>query len=260
MNIDGLVLGYAGKVVAEIEHLEAYAGEVLMLLGRSGSGKSTLLKSIAGLIRPYHGTIRLGDLQVTDLPAHERKRFFTRVGIVFQEGALFDSMTTEHNISFPLRRKAVPRREWRPKVLALLQAVGLHAAALDLLPSELSGGMKRRVGLARALAAEPEVILFDEPTAGLDPITARLIAQLIRSVSNRVRLTVIATHDLDLVEELGDRIALVERGKILTVVNRERFFSILTGSEKPRDIGEESLQQFLAGSPEGPLRIGEESA
>lgn len=260
LAIDHLALGYTGKVVVQVEHLEAHAGEVFILLGRSGSGKSTLLRSIAGLIRPYQGTIRLGDTEVTSLPAHERKKFFNQVGIVFQEGALFDSMTTEQNISFPLRRKAVPRKEWGPRVISLLHAVGLTAETLELLPSELSGGMKRRVGLARALAAEPHVVLFDEPTAGLDPITAGLIGQLIRQVSQKVRLTVIATHDLNLVEDVGDRIALVESGRILTVVNRERFLNLFAGNEAAQDAGSAALQQFLEGSPKGPLDVGGVSA
>ncbi len=259
-TIQDVIVGYRNKLVLRVNHLEMEQGEVFILLGRSGSGKTTLLKAIAGLIRPVQGSIQCGGIEVTALRPGERKKFFSQVGIVFQEGALFDSMSVWENLVFPMKRKHIRMKEWKPRVQGLLEAVGLNGDILSLLPSELSGGMKRRVGLARALAAEPRVILFDEPTGGLDPITSSLICQLIDRVKERVDLTVIATHDLHLVQNIGDHIALVESGEILTIQNRDAFFQIQKGEFPLKDrVDVIALKQFLDGNPIGPLKITEEA-
>lgn len=255
LRIQGLTAGYGSQVSIQVDFLEMAGPGVLILLGRSGSGKSTLLRVIGGLLPPYEGDVWLDETNIWKQGVRERRRWFQRVGMVFQEGALFDSMTVRENLQFPLERSQARRSEWNERILKMLHGVGLEESVLAKYPSELSGGMRRRVGLARALIAEPRALLVDEPTMGLDPITSRLIVSLVASFRSRVDYLIIATHQIDLIEQVGDEIVLLERGRIVTSVLRERFLGLWRGTSKAESPGEEALVQFVQGRAAGPLEV-----
>ena len=191
-------------------------GETLAVLGRSGTGKSVLLRLLIGLAAPESGSIRILDTEVTALRNEALSEIRKKVGYLFQEGALYDSLTAAQNVAFPLERHSqLSSSEIATKVRELLSAVGLNDHA-EKLPSQISGGMQRRVALARALALDPVILLFDEPTAGLDPITAREIDELILEQKQKRGITsVVVTHDIPGVRIFADRVALLNEGKIV---------------------------------------------
>ena len=200
--LDGIDL-YVGK------------GETLTVLGRSGSGKSVLLKLIIGLQKPDSGSIRIGNVEVTSMKTAELDEVRKKIGFLFQYSALYDSLSVEENVAFPLRRHTrMPDDKRRDKVNELLALVGMESA-LAKMPAEISGGMKKRVGLARALAMEPQLLLMDEPTAGLDPITAGEINDLILELQRlRNMSSVVVTHEMQTVQAVSDRIAMLHEGRI----------------------------------------------
>lgn len=194
-------------------------GETLVVMGGSGSGKTVLLRCIAGLLRPDAGQIRLFGRNIERLSEEELLPLRRRLGFVFQGAALFDSLTVYENVAFPLREHTRLREaEIRQRVLHFLGLVGLDSDVLGLLPAALSGGMRKRVGIARALVSEPEVMLYDEPTAGLDPTNARLVAELISQVRAGVCDTsLVVTHDLELTRTVADRVAILIDGRFAAV-------------------------------------------
>jgi len=196
--------------------LEVAHGETLAVLGRSGTGKSVMLKLIIGLQKPDEGKIEINGEEITQLPIDELNRVRKTVGFLFQQGALYDSLSVEENVAFPLRRHgAIKDAERRDRVRELLARVGMEKD-LGKLPSDLSGGMKKRVGLARALALDPEILLLDEPTAGLDPITANEIDELIRQLQKERHMSsVVVTHDMRSVKVVADRVAMLNEGHII---------------------------------------------
>jgi phospholipid/cholesterol/gamma-HCH transport system ATP-binding protein len=218
-------------------------GESMVIIGGSGTGKSVLLKSILGLIRPDSGTIALDGVDVTKT---ERDPFLARFGMLFQGGALFDSMRVWENVAFRLMRgaKALPKDQARTIALEKLRRVGLTPDKADLFPAELSGGMQKRVGLARAIAAEPEIIFFDEPTTGLDPIMSGVINALIREIVTEMGATAMTiTHDMSSVRAIADRVAMLHDGLV-------RW----TGPVAEMDAAPDPyLQQFIHGRAEGPI-------
>lgn len=189
---------------------------ISFIMGRSGSGKSVLLKHIVGLLKPDEGEIWFENQDITKLSERELQRIRKKIGFLFQEGALFDSMTVAENVAFPLREHTkLSNKEIKAKVEELLQAVELFEAK-DKYPSELSGGMKKRAALARTLALNPQVILFDEPTTGLDPILQITIMDLIKKIKETFRLScVIISHDLILAYKYADYIAFLDQGVII---------------------------------------------
>ena len=215
----------------------------MVIIGGSGTGKSVLLKCILGLIRPDKGTITLDG---TDVTKTDRDAFLARFGMLFQGGALFDSMRVWENVAFRLMRgaKALPKAEARIIALEKLRRVGLTPDKADLFPAELSGGMQKRVGLARAIAAEPEIIFFDEPTTGLDPIMAGVINSLIREIVMEMGVTAMTiTHDMSSVRAIADRVAMLHDGLI-------RW----TGPVEDMDEASDPyLQQFIHGRATGPI-------
>lgn len=225
------------KVLKGID-LEVCAGQTLSVLGRSGTGKSVLLKLIIGLQKPDSGTIFVNGEEVTKLPVKELNKVRKKVGFLFQQAALYDSMTVEENVAFPLRRHTqLSDADRKSKVRELLASVGMDAD-LQKLPSDISGGMQKRVGLARALALDPEILLFDEPTAGLDPITASEIDELIVKLQKERHITsVVVTHDIHGARTISDRLALMREGQILI----EGTFDHLQKSRDP------FVVQFLKG-------------
>jgi phospholipid/cholesterol/gamma-HCH transport system ATP-binding protein len=208
-----LVLG--GKAVLDGVDLEVAPGQIAAVMGISGSGKTSLLKCLAGLQRPTSGEIRVGEAELTGLSEGELNEQRRRMGMVFQYAALFDSLSVYENVVFGLRHHGRrPERELRELAAARLSAVGLEGVE-ELYPAELSGGMRKRVGLARALATEPEVVFYDEPTSGLDPVVARVIDDLIVDVRDRLGVTsVIVSHDVPNVLRISDRVALLHEGRI----------------------------------------------
>ncbi len=242
IEIDGLKKSFGNKAVLRGIDLRVGAGESLVVIGGSGTGKSVLLKCILGLVRPDAGTIRIGGQPV----ASAREEFLSRFGMLFQGGALFDSLPVWQNVAFRLLRGAAkrPRDEARAVALDKLARVGLGPEVADLFPAELSGGMQKRVGLARAIAADPQIIFFDEPTAGLDPIMAGVINALIRGVVREIGATAITiTHDMTSVRAIADRVTMLHDGKL-------RWSGPIAEMETTSD---PYVAQFIHGWAEGPI-------
>ena len=223
--------------------LEIPTGTSMVIIGGSGTGKSVCLKCILGLVTPDKGTILLDG---QDVATAERDPFLARFGMLFQGGALFDSLTVWQNVAFRLLRGSIkrPRAEAREIAIEKLRRVGLTPDVADLYPAELSGGMQKRVGLARAIAAEPEIIFFDEPTTGLDPIMAGVINELIREIVVEMGATAMTiTHDMTSVRAIADKVAMLHAGKI-------RWTGPVADMDES---GDPYLTQFITGSAEGPI-------
>jgi phospholipid/cholesterol/gamma-HCH transport system ATP-binding protein len=227
-------------------NLEIEAGKTTVIIGRSGGGKSVLLKHIIGLIRPDQGQVLIDGTDITKLGDRDLNEIRKKFGMLFQEGALFDSMTVGENVAFPLREHTrMTEPQIRSTVADRLRSVGLTGVE-EKMPSELSGGMRKRVGLARAIAIQPQIVLFDEPTTGLDPIMAEAINRLIVETQKGFNLTcVVISHDIHSIFEVGDRIAMLYEGKIIEYGTPEE----LRASQNP------VIVQFLSGSIEGPIQI-----
>ena len=223
--------------------LDIPTGQSMVIIGGSGTGKSVLLKCILGLVHPDGGTITLDGQDVTKV---ERDAFLGRFGMLFQGGALFDSMRVWENVAFRLLRgtQKRPKSEAREIAIEKLRRVGLTPDVAELYPAELSGGMQKRVGLARAIAAEPEIIFFDEPTTGLDPIMAGVINELIREIVTEMGATAMTiTHDMSSVRAIADRVAMLHAGVIQW-----------TGPAGEMDATPDPyVQQFIHGRAEGPI-------
>lgn len=211
-------------------------GETLCILGRSGVGKSVSLQNIMGFLKPDSGQILVAGENITHFTEEQMQAVRRKVTMVFQNGALFDSLTVGENVAFPLREgRGLSEDQIQQIVRGLLEMVGV-AEMVDLLPSDLSTGMKRSVAIARALAAEPEAILYDEPTTMVDPLIARLLGNLIQKLRNQLKLTsVVVTHDMRFAERLADRVLFLHQG-------RAEFFGTIEEMKQSKD---EVLQQFL---------------
>lgn len=217
------------KVLDGID-LTVEAGETVTVLGRSGTGKSVLLRLLIGLEKPDSGAICIEGRDITGLATKELNEIRKKIGFLFQQAALYDSMTIEQNVEFPLKRHAqLSDEELQKRVTELLKNVGMQSD-LNKLPAELSGGMKKRAGLARALALDPEIVMFDEPTAGLDPITSSEIDDLILEMKKKRQITsIIVTHDIHSAKHISDRLVVLDQGKIVA----EGTFSDLEKSKHP---------------------------
>lgn len=220
LKVEDVSHWFGPKQVLEGVSFEVGPGEVLAIMGSSGGGKTTLLRCITGLIQPTQGTIEVDGVDVARNPEKARES----LGLVFQSAALFDYMNVADNVGFGLKRvRGVRPKDVAQKVEELLDLVGLSGSE-KLMPSELSGGMKKRVGLARALAMEPKVVLYDEPTSGLDPITAYSIDQLIVDMRTQLGITsIVVSHDLSSIFRVSDRIAFLEKGKLAFLGTPQEF-------------------------------------
>ncbi len=217
IEVSEVVTRLGGTLIHDGVSLEVARGEVIALIGGSGTGKSVLLKEIIGLIRPQAGSIRLFGQDVWKASESELMALRRRFGVLFQDGALFSSLTVEQNVAAPLREHTdLPVQECLELARLKIALAGLPASACRKMPSELSGGMRKRAALARALALDPELLFLDEPTSGLDPISARAFDRLIRQLSDSLGLTVfLVTHDLDTLLVMVDRIIALSQGKVL---------------------------------------------
>ncbi|HEU5194798.1 MAG TPA: ATP-binding cassette domain-containing protein [Methylomirabilota bacterium] len=230
---------FDGNEVLRGVSLAVHRGETMVIMGGSGTGKTVTLRLMAGLIRPTTGRVHVFGERIDGLSEEALLPIRRRMGYVFQGAALFDSLSVLENVAYPVREHtSLGEAEVRERVLHFLALVGLGADVLGLLPSELSGGMRKRVGIARALAQEPEVLLFDEPTAGLDPTNSRMVADLIVQLRGGVCDTaVVVTHDLELTRTVADRVAILIDGR----------FAALGPRDEVLESGNPAVQAFLAG-------------
>ena len=238
---------FGKKVVLDGINLTVPKGESLVVIGGSGTGKSVMIKCVLGIIRPDSGEIFVDGKNVLKMDAGEREQVLRKFGMLFQGAALFDSLPVWENVAFGLiQGRKMKRKQAKDIAIATLAKVGLSAEVGDLYPAELSGGMQKRVGLARAIATEPEIIFFDEPTTGLDPIMADVINNLIvNSVKDLGATTLSITHDMASVRKIGDRVAMIYKGKIIWSGTREEV----------DNSGNEFVDQFIHGRAEGPIRM-----
>jgi len=243
IEISALHKAFGPNHVLQGVDLTVETGTSTVIIGGSGTGKSVLLKCILGLVKPDSGTILLDN---EDVARAERDAFLAKFGMLFQGGALFDSMPVWQNVAFRLLRGSLKRPAGEAREIAVekLRRVGLTPDVADKFPAELSGGMQKRVGLARAIAAEPQVIFFDEPTTGLDPIMAGVINELIREIVVEMGATAMTiTHDMSSVRAIADRVAMLHGGVI-------RWEGPVAGMDSADD---PYLRQFITGSAEGPI-------
>jgi len=247
IEMRGVCKAFGKKVVLNGIDLDVGVGESVVIIGGSGTGKSVTLKSILGLLTPDSGTVKIDGENVIGMGSSDRERVNHQFGMLFQGGALFDSLPVWENVTFGLLAEKRCTRADAPEIsIEKLAMVGLNADVADLMPSELSGGMQKRVGLARAIASDPEIIFFDEPTTGLDPIMADVINDLIVKVSREVGATALSiTHDMASARKIADRIAMLYEGKI-----------IWQGPVADIDhSGNEYVDQFINGRAEGPIQM-----
>jgi len=230
---------YGSKLVLRGVNLKVYRGEVLVILGGSGTGKSVTLRHMLGLEAPDEGRVLVEDEDITQLPEEELYRVRKKFGMLFQSGALFDSMTVFENVAFPLREHTeMSEEEIERAVRERLELVNLPNTE-QLMPVDLSGGMRKRVGLARSIVLDPKMILYDEPTTGLDPITAQKINELIIDLQSKLNVTsVVVTHDIQSAFSVGDRIAFLNRG----------VFEWIGTMEEARNSDHPVLRDFLRSS------------
>jgi phospholipid/cholesterol/gamma-HCH transport system ATP-binding protein len=247
IEIRGLKKRFGSKIVLDGLDLDVGAGESVVIIGGSGTGKSVLLKCILGLLDPEAGSIKVDGLEVIGLSTREREQVNRKFGMLFQSAALFDSLSVWENVAFGLMAaQGKSKSEAKPLAIEKLAQVGLPAQVGDLQPSELSGGMRKRVGLARAIATQPEIIFFDEPTTGLDPIMSDVINDLIVDCVLRLGASALSiTHDMASARKIAHRIAMLYQGKI-----------IWQGPVGEIDrSGNAHVDQFIHGRAEGPIRM-----
>ena len=247
IEVSDLHKAFGRKRVLNGVDLKIKKGESLVVIGGSGTGKSVLIKCIQGLIRPDSGSIKIDGSETVGAARKENEKHYAKMGMLFQGGALFDSLSVWENVAFGLlENQKMPRRQAREKAVEVLRQVGLGPDVADLSPSELSGGMQKRVGLARAVATRPEIIFFDEPTTGLDPIMADVINDLIiDSVKKLGASALTITHDMASARKIADRIAMLYQGKIIwqgTVAEMDK-------TDNPY------VCQFVNGCSKGPIKV-----
>lgn len=247
ISINNLIKNFNDKQVLSGVNLEIIEGQSLVILGGSGSGKSVLIKLIAGLIKPSEGSVIIDSQETTSLSESKRDLLMAKFGFLFQGGALFDSLTIWENVAFRLlNQQKMNRHQARKIAIEKLNSVGLASKTADLYPSELSGGMQKRASLARAIATNPQIIFFDEPTTGLDPIMADVINDLIIANSKQLGATTITiTHDMTSARKIADKVAMLYDGRIIWHGNVNEMYSS----------GNSYLDQFIHGRADGPIKF-----
>jgi phospholipid/cholesterol/gamma-HCH transport system ATP-binding protein len=247
IRIRGLYKQFGSKQVLDGVDLDVMPGTSMVVIGGSGSGKSVLLKCVLGLLEPDDGVIEIDGIDLATLPRQELELTRARIGMLFQAGALFDSLTVWENVAFGLiARHKASRSDARARANEFLEQVGLAATVGDLAPAELSGGMQKRVALARAIAAQPDIMFFDEPTTGLDPIMGAVIDGLVVDCVKRLGSTAVAiTHDMASARRIGDQAAMLHKGRIIWHGPASRLM----------DSGNAEVDQFTHGRRAGPIQM-----
>ena len=247
ISIRNLHKAFGHKIVLNGVDLDIAEGESLVVIGGSGTGKSVLIKCIQGLIVPDEGSMEVNGKETVGVDRKKAEKMYSKMGMLFQGGALFDSLTVWENVAFGLlENEHMPRKQAKEEAVKYLHQVGLGADIADLSPSELSGGMQKRVGLARAIATHPEIIFFDEPTTGLDPIMADVINDLIIDSVKKIGASALTiTHDMASARKIADRIAMLYHGKIIWQGTVEE----LDKTDNPY------VLQFVHGSSQGPIKV-----
>ncbi len=247
IELKNVYKSFGERKVLDNVNLEVLQGETLVIIGRSGVGKSTILKQVAGLLSPDAGEVWVEGQNVGLLKEDALNELRKKMGVVFQYAALFDSLTVFENVAFRLIRDfEMTESKAREVVAAKLELVGLKPDLLELKPAQLSGGMRKRVGLARAIAVDPEIILYDEPTSGLDPVSSEAINNLILEMQQKLKVTsVVVTHDMHSAYKVANRIAMIYDGKIIGTGTPDE----IKNSQDPY------VRQFVTGSVEGPIPV-----
>jgi phospholipid/cholesterol/gamma-HCH transport system ATP-binding protein len=246
IRVENLRKSFGGEPVLKGVNLEVNRGEIMIVIGQSGGGKTVLLKHLLGLLRADAGRIVVAGVDITELRGEALDAVRRRYGVVFQGGALFDSMSVFDNVAFPLReRTALGRAEIAERVNAKLEQVGLGGMG-EKNPAEISGGMRKRVAIARALVTEPEIVFFDEPTTGLDPVLVNTIHGLIVDLHAKFAFTaVMVSHEIPEIFKIAQRVAMLYDGRIVEVGPAEAI------QNSPNPV----IQQFIRGDPEGPIHL-----
>lgn len=248
IRVEGIEKIFDGRKVLDDVSFEVYKGETFVLMGGSGSGKSTLLRIMTGAVPASRGQVYFGDQELSRLSSAAFEKIKRRFGMSFQSSALLDFLTVEENVNLPLREHT----NLDDKIIGMISRMKLNLVGLQgfehFYPSQLSGGMKKRVGLARAIAMDPEVVFYDEPTAGLDPVVCAVVDRLIKDLTRKLNLTsIVVTHNMESIWRIADRVAMVYQGKILEIGTPEE----IRASSNP------VVQQFIQGLIDGPIQVTE---
>jgi len=253
VRVTDLVKRFSGRAVLDGVSVEVHPGETMVIMGGSGCGKSTLLRHMIGSMWPDEGKVELFGQDIAELTQEQLDAIRKRFGILFQSGALFNSMTVGQNVALPLKEHTTLDSDTIDIIVRIkLEQVSLREAK-ELMPAEISGGMKKRAGLARAVALDPEILFYDEPSAGLDPVTSAEIDKLMMDLSGKMGVaSVVVTHEMDSAFRIADRMAMLDKGRMLKIGRREEFEAI-RDSQPAGDETTDLIRQFLRGDSEGPI-------